>query len=202
MRLLIEESADNLTRVKSLLHIFKISTDGNIGTEIERAELLRAAVAFMHSSIEEIIRNLFVDRLPNAPSDVLNELSYSIHSSTNRAKGILLGELMQNYRGRFVENIIIDSINSHVDRLNINNSEQLASQLKKVNIDTNLISKFLSDIDSLMKRRHQIVHQMDREDNLDPDIRPTTQIDILQVESWLSSVEGFHAEIIRQVKNT
>ncbi|MNN16997.1 hypothetical protein D3C81_1301620 [compost metagenome] len=200
MRLLIEESADNLSRVKSLLDLFQQSSINDIGTHDQRSELLRAAVVFLHSSIEEIVRNLFVDRLPKLSTEVLNELTYSKYGPTNRSKGVMLGDLLLNHSGRLVDNVIFDAINSYIDRLNINNSDQLVAQLQKIQIETQPIKPFLLEIDSLMKRRHQIVHQMDREDALDPDTRPISRIDVDSVKNWTDSVSQLHSEIIRQVK--
>lgn len=200
MRLLREESIDNLSRAKSLVDLFERTSDNSIGSDDERSELLRAAVVFMHSSIEEIVRNLFVSRLPNASKDILNGLAYSAYPSNDRKNGVLLGDLLHNHAGRLVENVIFDAINSHVDRLNINNSDQLVAQLKKVQIDTVPLTHLLEKLNLLMKRRHQIVHQMDREDALDPDTRPISAITSRTVNEWFASVAEFHAEIIRQAE--
>lgn len=200
MRLLIEESADNLSRVNSLLGLFEKSSQVNLGSDDERSELLRAVVVFLHSSVEEVVRNLFVDRLPYAPTETLNELTYSAYGPTNKSKGAMLGDLLLHHGGRLVENVIIDAINAHIDRLNINNSEQLVAQLQKVKIDAEPLRPLLGKLDQLMRRRHQIVHQMDREDTLDPNTRPISPIDRDSVRTWADSVEKFHAEIIRQAK--
>lgn len=200
MRLLTEESADNLSRVRSLLGLYEKSSQSNIGSDEERSELLRAAVVLLHSSIEEIVRNLFVDRLPNASTETLNDLTYSEYGPTNRSKGVLLGDLLRNHGGRLVDNVIIDAINSYVDRLNINNAEQLISLLRKVQIDSTPLEPLLNDIEKMMKRRHQIVHQMDREDALDPDARPISQITLDAVQAWETAVSRFHNEIIIQAQ--
>jgi RiboL-PSP-HEPN len=199
MRLLIDESLENMKRVETIIGLHAKVDKADIGTENERSELLRAAVVFLHSSIEEVVRNLFVEFLPKGDTKTLNELSYFGNGLTDRSKGVLFGDLLKNHSGRFVENVIIDCINAHVDRLNINNSEQLVSQLKKVKIDTDTLSPFLDDLDQLMRRRHQIVHQMDRDDKLDPMSRAVTKIDAKTVKKWFGSVLRFNKQIILQL---
>lgn len=144
MRMLHLESRENMRRVGNLIYIYEQIEEKEIGEQKERSDILRAAVVLMHASIEEIVRNLFVDRLPNAKVEALNELAYPPYGAGNRAKGVFLGDLLKNHGGRFVENVIIDAIHAHVDVLNINNSDQLVANLKKVSIKTERLTPFLA----------------------------------------------------------
>ncbi len=134
MRMLIGESVENMRRVSRILDLHVKIRNSGVGTEDECSELLRAAIVFLHASIEEVVRNLFVEFLPHGDTETLNELSYSEYGPTSRSKGVFLGDLLKNHGGRFVENVIFDAINAHVDKLNINNSDQLVAQLKKLKL--------------------------------------------------------------------
>lgn len=201
MRMLWQEAEENIRRVRNILDLHQKAEAVDIGTNEERGELLRAAVVFLHSSIEEMVRNLFIERLPNLDRDFINELSFSEYGQTNRVKGVLLGDLAHHYRGRFVDNVVLDALNAHLDRLNINNADQLVAVLRKVGIDTSNLTPYLNDLGQIMRRRHQIVHQMDREDALDPDLRPITAIGIKDVERWLQATGRLHIEIMKQAAN-
>lgn len=198
MRLLQEEALDNMNRVHRIIGLFEKAEALDIGLPEEREEVLRAAVVLLHSSLEEVVRNLFVERLPKCSVDVLNELSYPTPGNISKTKGVLLGDLFNDYQGRFVDNVIVDAINYHIDRMNINNSTQLSAMLHKVNIDTQELKSTLNELDELMKRRHQIVHQMDRNDRLDPDTRPISPIDLETVRNWFSAMEHFNKIILQQ----
>lgn len=183
------ESAENMTRVDNLLRLHEQLTSGDIGAKSERDEILRSAVVFLHSTIEELVRNLFIEKLPSRGQAILDEIPFSIHISSHRAKGILLGELLEKYSGKFLENIVHESIGAYVDTMNLNDTTQLSVQLQKAGIDISEISCEFHSITELMKRRHQIVHQMDRSNALDPDKSPISEIESSQVIGWRRSVD-------------
>ena len=201
MRMLHLESVENMRRVGNLILMHSKLVEANIGTKEQRSDILRAAVVFLHGSIEEIVRNLFVDRLHRGKTEMLNELGYSAYGPANRSKGVLLGDLLKNHGGRFVDNVIFDAINAHVDILNINNADQLVAQLRKVDINAAPVAPYLENLDKIMRRRHQIVHQMDREDSLDPDTRPIAEISASYVKEWFDTTIEFNKEIFRQISD-
>lgn len=193
------ESRENLSRVNSLIESFNALEANNLGDPLHRKDILRACVVFLHSTIEELVRNLFISKLPDSSISVLNELPYSGYGPTNRTKGILLGDLLHNHRGNFVDNVILESINAYVDVLNINNTGHLCTQLEKINIDLAPCRELFPDLNSLMKRRHQIVHQMDRENSLDPNTHPVANIDLAEVRVWHGATESFIDCVLAQV---
>ena len=72
--------------------------------------------------------------------------------------------------------------------MNLNDTTQLVSQLEKVKIDIRPLSHIFEDLNLLMQRRHQIVHQMDRKDVLDPDRTQISEIDANVVVNWRNKV--------------
>jgi len=98
-----------------------------------------------------------------------------------------------------VENVIIDSINAYVDVLNINNTDQLSAHFVKVDVEISPLRSLMSDLNTLMFRRHQIVHQMDRSDRLDPDREPVTEITLDLVEKWFQATEELVNRVVAQV---
>lgn len=184
------EFQQNITRVDSLIVAYeKLITQSAEEAEVTN-DVLRAAVVFLHSCLEEIIRNLYLYNLPNASVESLNKIPFTSHEASHRPKNIQLGDLLE-FRGLFVENIIQESINKYVDTLNINNSTQLVECLKLVNIPIEPLRQFFEPLNSLMQRRHQIVHQMDRSNALDPLSYPINTIDITIVKDWKEAVSGF-----------
>lgn len=184
------EFAENISRASNLIEASKRLVAQNID-DIEPAnDVLRAAVVFLHSSLEEIIRNLYLHRLPSSGAESLNKVPFASHEPSHRPKNILLGDLLE-YQGQFIENVIRESINQYVNTLNINNANQLVDCLKLANIPLESLKIFLEPLDSLMKRRHQIVHQMDRTNELDPLASPINSIDANIVSAWSAALYGF-----------
>src|SRR5690606_34245003 len=95
------------------------------------------------------------------------------------------------FQGEIVDNILRESISQYVNTLNINNSTQLAKCLSFAGVDPKPAKHLFNPLDSLMKRRHQIVHQMDRSNNLDPMKSPTNGIEESIIRDWKESLEEF-----------
>lgn len=184
------EFAENIARVDSLIAASRKLVEQSIGDAQLATDVLRAAVVFLHSSLEEIIRNLYLQRLPNVSAESLNRVPFASHEPSYRSKNIQLGDLLE-YRGKFVDNVIRESISQYVNTLNINNATQLVECLKLANIPHEPLKPFYDPLNSLMKRRHQVVHQMDRSNELDPLASPVNNIDEDLVTAWKVAVEGF-----------
>lgn len=157
-------------------------------------------MVFLHSSLEEIIRNLYLYNLPNASAENLNKITLATNEHSHRPKSIQLGDLLE-FKGQFVENVIQESINRYVDVLSINNSTQLVECLKLANIRYEPLRQFFDPLNSLMQRRHQIVHQMDRSNELDPLAYPINIIDLEIVNNWKEAVTGLASALFAQFKS-
>lgn len=190
-----DEFQQNTDRVKNLILAFQLLEENNIEDSETRKDILRAAVVFMHSTLEEIIRNLFIGLLPNGNNRHLNKIPFVGHE-VHHPKGILLGHL-KDFNGRFVENIILESIENYVDTLNVNNTTQLSTLFEMVEISTESLRQYFPELESLMKRRHQIVHQMDRSNELDPLMEPVTNIELQTVIDWQNALHDFFSELLR-----
>lgn len=192
------EFSENMTRVANLIAASKSLVEQGAQAQKPADDVLRAAVVFLHSSLEEIIRNLYLYRLPSAGVDSLNKVPFAAHESSHRVKNILLGELLE-YQGQFVENVIRESINQYVNTLNINNANQLIDCLKLAKVPHEPFRQFFEPLNSLMKRRHQIVHQMDRSNELDPLASPITSIEVKTVDGWRENLELFAKALFEAV---
>lgn len=181
------EFSDNLGRAKNLIIASKALDANSVGTA---EDVLRAAVVFLHASLEEVVRNLFIRRLPDVAPEKLNEIPMAGDFDSRRPTKILLGSLIQ-FKGQFVENVIMKSIDAYVDTLNLNNTSQLTQYLELADVEVSLLRKNFPALNELMQRRHQIVHQMDRKNELDPLTVPLTPLDLSAVEGWKNALESF-----------
>lgn len=193
------EFKQNLNRINNLMSAYRELDANDIGDIQVRKDVLRACVVLMHSTLEEVIRNLYLYRLPKVDSKQLNKITFVGHTSSNRPSNILLGELLQ-YRDKLVSNVILASIESHVDTMNINSALQLAQCLEMAEIPVDTHNKYFAELESLMKRRHQIVHQMDRSDRLDPLSMNIENIGITKVNKWKSALRGFFYTLNKTIK--
>lgn len=182
--------AGNLVRIEHLIGAARRlhALDSTANAQVE--DVLRAAVVFMHGTLEEIIRSLYLERLPSASEGTLNKIPFAAHNPKHRDKCIQLGEL-KNFSGQYVDNVIRHSINIYVDSMSINNSDQLVASLKLAGIQTAPFNEHMQELNQLMKRRHKVAHQMDRDNEYDPDLAAPNPISFEQVELWNSTLVAF-----------
>ena len=188
------EFADNIGRASNLIAASRRLADISGAPLAE--DVLRAATVFLHASLEEVIRNLLVLRLPNVAPEKLDEIPLAVKTGLRRSSKILLGSLVQ-FRGKFVDNVITDSIHAYVDTFNLNNTSQLAQYLELAEIETATLAQHFPLLNELMQRRHQIVHQMDRKNELDPLNEPLSPLVLHTVESWKDALEAFVHDLFR-----
>lgn len=184
------EFRENILRVDNLILAYVALKKNNVGDNQMRDDVLRATIVFLHSTLEEVIRNLLILRVPNSSSEVLSKIPF-VMNSNRRPEKIHLGELT-SYRGKFVENVIIDSVDKYVDSMSINNQSQLIEFLGMASIPLEKLPKYFSNLEKLMKRRHQIVHQMDRTNELDPLLGPVSRIGMTFVTESRAALTGFY----------
>ncbi|UZW61543.1 HEPN domain-containing protein [Lysobacter enzymogenes] len=184
----------NMERVEHLIGAARQlgRIEGDSTPQVE--DVLRAAVVFMHGTLEEVVRSLYLLRLPNASASTLDKIPFAAHNPKHRDKAIKLGEL-KNFAGLLVDNVIWESINRHVDSMSINNSDMLNSCLQLAGIKTEPLSGHMPELNNLMKRRHKIAHQMDRDNQYDPGQASPIAIDFERVELWKSTLTAFMADL-------
>lgn len=193
-RLLEEEFADNIGRAENILTIYNEVSARQIGTAEINTDLLRACVVFLHAAIEEIVRNLHISRIDLIDPSDLNAIPLA-GQMTSRPKAIQLGDLKQ-FEGLVVENLIRNSVEEFTNRFNLNNTTELATALQRVKLPVRSFVSIFPELQPLMQRRHQIVHQMDRTDSLDPNTVPVAPIDADTVWRWHSATRAFFDAIM------
>lgn len=193
------EFSENMIRVENLISAYKELEKNGIGSTQMRKDVLRASAVFLHSTLEEVVRNLFLFCLPSCHAKSLDKIPFVGHKRTNRPKEILLGDL-KAYSGKLAENIIFDSINAYVDTMNINGTEKLAECLVIAEIKFEPIRKYFATLACLMERRHQIVHQMDRTTSPSSHELSIADIDVAQVEQWKESLVGFTQDLMQIIQ--
>src|SRR5688572_16530776 len=102
----LSELRDNLERVRSLVKIYDaVRISGGGRKPVVATDVLRAATVFLHSSVEEVFRNLFVWKLHTASEEVLNDIPLIGTAQGGRPEKFFLGKL-KKHEGLFVGNLI------------------------------------------------------------------------------------------------
>jgi len=149
-----------------------------------RDDILRAAVVFLHATLEEFLRTVASFLLPQASEETLNTIPLLGSRDLLRPEKFFLGRLI-HHRGRTVDEVIEGSVREHLLRVSFNDPGDVKRLLHSCGIATELIDGVLPAIGEMMARRHQIVHQAD----IPPWSVAPAPIDRADVAKWQKAVE-------------
>ncbi len=188
----------NIKRVENLVTMFCDIEQSN-GKNSHRKDLLRAAVVWLHATVEDVLRNLLKWKLPTADASYLNSLPIP-NTQYSRKHKSQLGDLVAKYGDKKVSDILTVSIEAHLDRLNWSGTEQIAKTLESLKISPAPFKADLAALNELISRRHQIVHQSDREKSDDNSHGKVRTINKDDVDKWLEAVKAFFAKLLKEAE--
>ncbi len=160
------------------------------------SDVLRAAVVLLHATIEDFLRSMEALLLPYCDAKALENVPLvglkALKKEKNENPKLHLGKLTA-HRGKSVLDVIQDSVNEYLEKKTYNDKDTIENVLTKLKVDSSTVKHLYSPIELLMKRRHEIVHRGDlQNDQLTP-ISPE------QVEQWLTVVEEFVSTISEKI---
>jgi len=163
-----------------------------------KTDVLRSAVVMLHAAMEDLLRSIAYWKLPAASAQTLGKIPLV---SIAPALKFSLGDL-SSHRGKTVDEVIESSVNGYLERSNYNNTDEVAAFLGSVGIDVNQVNAHFSNIDPVMKRRHQIVHRADQDDDATGRGHyRVTSIGVKKVENWISSIEAFGNAVLNEIQS-
>jgi len=155
----------NFGRITNLLTVYQnLNEDKSRGRKpTHNLDLLRSSVVFIHSTLEDYLRNVLTIKLPNSNSTILNSVPLLGSSENGRRSKFELGDLVA-FKELTIEKVIEDSVSDYLKYVSFNDTNDIVSNLSKISINTTPeITKLLPTLNEFIKRRHNIVHNADRE---------------------------------------
>jgi hypothetical protein len=156
----------NLDRVRWLLTVYEWLRKYRKGPARGRtfghlADMLRAATVLCHATLEDGLRSLLLLLLPRT-KECLDGIALAGFSEYGRAEKFSLGELSR-FKGKTAEEIVELSVIEHLGRQSFNDATDICRALERMDIDPACCKKRLKYVEEMMKRRHHIVHNADRD---------------------------------------
>jgi hypothetical protein len=149
--------------------------------------LLRAAVVFLHATLEDVLRTALLWRWPATMDQASLENIGVIVGDESRHK-VTLADLL-GHRGKLVDELIRESLHAHLERSNFNNVHDVKVALRRCGIDGRVIESQARRLAAMMARRHQIVHRADRLEVRGRGYHVGASLGVGVVERWISAVE-------------
>lgn len=188
--------AGNLDRVLSLVESYDQITGGGRRRATSSSDLLRAAVVFLHAALEDLLRSLAEEVLPNANGAILAELNLSLPGDNRSKFGV---DDLAKFRGSSIDEVIGRSIRESLERSSYNHLGDIRGLLRRIGLGYHDVDRYASDLAAMMNRRHWIVHRVDR-DYSKPSASPRAQpIKKSTVTAWLEAVRSFGSSVLDEL---
>jgi Arc/MetJ-type ribon-helix-helix transcriptional regulator len=191
---------DNLERVRGLVALYEsLGTTGSGRRPTNVSDVLRAAVVMLHATLEDLIRSLLEWRLPTASSKVLADIPLP---GKVPGKKHDLGDVAE-FRGRSVDDLIRDAVQTHLSQSNYNDMGQVVSALKSVGLRSDAIQdEDKTRLIAMMKRRHWIVHRLDVNPTRGSGQHAAQSLGVQKVLLWLEAVNRVGRCVLDQLDGT
>jgi hypothetical protein len=136
-------------------------------------EILRAVVVLNHAYLEDFLRTLALAFLPTAGEKALDGVPLAGVGRIDRAEKFYLGKLLQ-HRGKAVDDVIRESVSQYMEHSTFNSVTEVMSFLESIGVklsaekdvkpplELSLDPQIPAILDTMMRRRHYIVHRADK----------------------------------------
>jgi len=196
INILADRLGYNTGRAQNLVNTYdlvRVTIKGNSRgrSPVPIGDILRSAVVFTHASLEDFLRSISARLLPLANPETLNQIPLSGSNDAN-SKKLLLGQLVA-HKGKTVDEVLQESVDSYLLRSNYNNVDQISGLLISLGIGPGIenLRPYFANLEELMQRRHQIVHRADRQEQKGRGKQIAESISKRDVVKWIKTVQVF-----------
>lgn len=182
----------NIVRVNNLISVFSTNKKSPKRHSVAEADVLRAAVVFLHAAFEDYLRDVLVQLLPIYGGNELSNIA--LLGNAGRTEKFTIANLCE-YSSLTVCDLIEQSVKEHMKKVSFNSVTEIVSRLRSVKIDTSALSS-QDNIEIMIERRHSIVHQVDKSSNTGrgnfraaPIAQPTVEEWRNTVISWVNHID-------------
>lgn len=158
----------------------------------ESGDLLRAAVVFLHATLEDFLRSIEHQGLLDAGSDVLEKIP--------REPAKMTLEELRKHRGKTIEKVMEEFLEDELSKRSYPDTNKIASSLRACGIDIAPVRSTFADLDALIRRRHDIVHRADMSTKTGRGHHQLQSISSRRVSKWATSLGRFFDEVLRQLR--
>jgi hypothetical protein len=213
----------NVRRVRNLVSLYDQSEQHNSKAYPE--DILRSSVVMLHATMEDVLRGLLKWkklRMRRGAKDLAG-IAFHLNETDKGTEKVTLAQLagIDGIADVSVNDLITDMVKRHYDKESFNNRRDVCNALEQLGLrgkddpegkdeqcSTNQtpgrkgeeFDRWLSDIQLMMKRRHDIVHQSDRNEAASGRHGEPRKIAKNDVETWITAVSGFLDEVVKAIE--
>ena len=186
----------NIGRVDSLKELFERAKKTPGHPTVKEADILRAAVVFLHSALEDYFRGVLSQWIPIRGNEKTLD-SISLLGTEGRVEKFLLGSLKAHSQMK-VSDLVTESVRQHLQKVSFNNYTDICSWARKIGLD---LGEFHDQelINNMIKRRHMIVHEADANQSSGRGNHKAASINSSTVSAWETATTNLVKIVEKQI---
>ena len=185
--------AANLHRATTFVDAYDASSDGQGRRSVRSSDLLRAAVTFLHATLEDTLRSALLWRWPDTLIG-LDKVEFDLGDTRQRT--VTVEALANRFRGTSVDEVLHSAITAHLNRQSFSHIGDVKDALHRLRLPTELVGAHATRLAAMIARRHSIVHRADRHDVTGSGHHVAASLPRATVHTWLLSVRAFCETVI------
>jgi hypothetical protein len=191
----------NLERVENLVSLFIKLGVGKGGGRRSTSELdiLRAAVVLLHASFEDLIRSTEQAMFETYSDEIWKTVKFPGVTDREPDRDRLRVCDLRKYKGMSVDFLIAETVAGHLNKKTYNHVEDLTAFITALGVEVEPYRAYFQSLSNLIKRRHHIVHQADKQSAEVQGKYRATEINVSTVKTWIAAVKGFNDQLERDM---
>jgi len=191
----------NFNRVQNLIEIYEQITPSRKGRKpVKSLDMLRVTIVLLHATLEDYLRSIMKIKLPEMEGKSLSGIPLYIRNDSFGTNPKFTLEELCKHKELSVEELIEKSVNQYLDRQSFNNVKEISGALERIGVVvTDDMRLHFDSLNTMILRRHSIVHQADREKRSGQGYHEAKSVTILKVKKWMRGVDEFMSEIAKQI---
>jgi hypothetical protein len=187
--------AENLERVRHLVDVYQGTAAGPGRRPVETTDVLRAAVVFLHATLEDFLRSLLEWKLPLAAAVHLKDIPLA----GKKPRSTFTLDDLAPFRGTSVDDLLARSVLENLERSNFNDPGEVEGVLERIGLSKALLDPYRDKLGPMMKRRHWIVHRADRNTATGRGHHAAGALQQAAVEAWSDALKQFGADVLARL---
>lgn len=185
----------NLERVQRLVEAYQGAAVGPGRRHVDTTDVLRAAVVFLHATLEDFLRGLLEWKLPLAAAVHIKDIPLA----GKKPRSTFTLDDLAPFRGTSVDDLIARSVLENLERSNFNDPGEVEGVLERIGLSKVLLDPYRDKLGPMMKRRHWIVHRADRNTAMGRGHHVPLALQQAAVEAWNEALKQFGADVLARL---
>ena len=190
---------DNLQRARDLAQVYlDTQTLNKQSPSLYDDDILRAAVVFLHATLEDILRGTFKLLIGSKGPLLWKKIPLYGYTDRNQPKGFTF-ENLESFKELKVQELFDKSVDEYLNYNNYNKIQDICTMFQDLDINNGQFKEIFPLLEKMIERRHNIVHRADRQGTLEELNFNLTPISYTELLTWINNLDKFGEKLLGSI---